>query len=50
MGITIKDIAKRVGVAPSTVSRALNGRGRMSSLTREKIRQVAQELGYYPNM
>jgi len=50
MAITIKDIAKRVGVAPSTVSRALNGRGRMSSVTREKIRQVAQELGYYPNM
>lgn len=50
MEITIKDIAKMAKVAPSTVSRALNNKGRMSSATRERIRQLAQELGYHPNI
>jgi len=48
--VTIKDIAEKVGVAPSTVSRALNNKGRMSKGTREKILKVARELDYYPNM
>ncbi len=50
MEITIKDIAKMANVAPSTVSRALNNKGRMSSATRERIRRLAQELGYHPNI
>ena len=50
MGITIKDIAERAKVAPSTVSRALNSRGRMSKATRERICQIARELDYYPNI
>ncbi len=47
--VTIKDIAKRAGVAQGTVSNVLNGKGNVSS---EKIRRVmdaAHELGYVPN-
>ncbi|MGY4706299.1 LacI family DNA-binding transcriptional regulator [Candidatus Bipolaricaulota sp. J31] len=50
MGVTIHDIAKAVGVSPSTVSRALSGKGRISAATRERIRKVAEEMGYRPNM
>ncbi len=50
MEITIKDIAKMAKVAPSTVSRALNNKGRMSSATRERILRLARELGYHPNI
>ncbi len=50
MEITIKDIAKMAKVAPSTVSRALNNKGRMSNATRERILRLAQELGYHPNI
>lgn len=50
MAITIRDIAKQAKVARSTVSRALNNKGRMSSATRDRICQLARELGYRPNM
>lgn len=46
MGATISDIARAANVSISTVSRALNGKGRVSAATREKVRKVAQELGY----
>lgn len=46
---TLKDIASRVGVSPRAVSSALNGTGRVSQATQEKIRQVAKELNYRPN-
>lgn len=50
MPVTIRDIAERMGVAPSTVSRALNNKGRMSKATRMKILKAARELDYHPNM
>lgn len=46
---TIKDIAKRVGVSITTVSRALNGYDDVSESTRKKIQVAAKELGYRPN-
>lgn len=48
---TICDIARRAGVAVSTVSRALNPRtrGRISAATCARIDHIAQELGYQPN-
>jgi LacI family transcriptional regulator len=44
--LTIYDVARVAGVAPSTVSRALSKPGRVSYATAERVRQVAEELGY----
>ena len=46
---TIVDIAKELDLSPSTVSRALNGIGRMNDETREEILKLAKEWGYHPN-
>lgn len=46
---TIKDIAKKVGVSVSTVSRALNDSSNISAETKAKISQVALELNYIPD-
>jgi LacI family transcriptional regulator len=47
--ITIKDIAKRAGVSYATVSRALNGRPDVSEATRQRVFELAREMGYQPN-
>ena len=47
--VTIKDIAQEVGVSPSTVSRALRGSPLISTATKERVRAVAERLGYEPN-
>jgi LacI family transcriptional regulator len=44
--LTIYDVARAAGVAPSTVSRALSKPGRVSFKTAERVRQVAEQLGY----
>jgi DNA-binding LacI/PurR family transcriptional regulator len=49
MTVTIRDIAKKVGVAPSTVSRVLNGNSRISDATAKKIHEAMEELNYHPN-
>ena len=49
MAATIKDIAREVGVNPSTVSRVINGTASISEETKAKIRKVMQELDYHPN-
>ncbi|MEV7417680.1 LacI family DNA-binding transcriptional regulator [Streptomyces sp. NPDC089919] len=46
---TIKDIARRAGVSESAVSFALNGRPGVSAQTRDRIRTVAEELGWRAN-
>lgn len=47
--ITRKDIANKVGVSVSVVSRALNNSGYVDEEKKSKIIQVANELGYHPN-
>ena len=49
MNPTIKDVAKRAGVAVSTASYALNKDERIKKETREKILKAAEELGYFPS-
>ena len=45
---TIRDVAKRAGVAVSTASRALS-HGSASKATREKVFRAAGELNFVPN-
>jgi LacI family transcriptional regulator len=47
---TIRDVAKRAGVAPITVSRVLNNSGYVRPETRRRVEQAAAELHYVPNM
>ena len=47
--VGIKEVAERAGVSPTTVSHALNGKGRISPGTRQRVVEVAEQLGYQPN-
>ena len=47
--ITIKELAERLGLSPSTVSRALAGDRNIRRETRERVSRLAGELGYRPN-
>src|SRR6266496_3250993 len=47
--ISIEDIARAAGVSHSTVSRALHGSTLISVDVRERIQQLAQQMGYTPN-
>jgi len=46
---TIRDVAKRAGVAPITVSRVINNAGYISDETRERVEAAIKELHYIPN-
>ncbi|MFS8524266.1 MAG: LacI family DNA-binding transcriptional regulator, partial [Limnochordales bacterium] len=46
---TIKDVAERAGVSPSTVSRVIADHPRISRATKERVRAVMRELNYHPN-
>ncbi|KRO28754.1 LacI family DNA-binding transcriptional regulator [Lactiplantibacillus fabifermentans] len=46
---TIKDVAQRAGVSPSTASRAMHGSKIISQPTREKVVKAARELNYAPD-
>ncbi|WP_189745077.1 LacI family DNA-binding transcriptional regulator [Streptomyces nojiriensis] len=47
--VTLLDVARAAGVSKSTVSDALQGSGRVAEATRDRVRAVAEELGYRPN-
>jgi len=47
--ISIKDVAKEIGVAVSTVSRAFNDKYDIKPETRNMILKKAEEMGYHPN-
>lgn len=46
---TVKDVAERAGVAPSTVSRVIADNPRISAATKERVRAAMRELNYHPN-
>ena len=48
--ITIKDVAQAAGVSFKTVSRVLNDEPNVRESLRERVRAVAAELGYVPNV
>lgn len=50
MKTTIYDIAKAAGVSIATVSKVMNGTGRISTDTRERINEIMQELDYQPSV
>ena len=48
--ITMRDIANQLGVSSVTVSKALNDKEGVSDELKERIKQLASELGYRVNM
>jgi DNA-binding LacI/PurR family transcriptional regulator len=48
--LTINDVADLAGVSYQTVSRVINDMPEVAPLTREKVRQVLQRVGFRPNM
>ena len=47
--ITIKDIARELGISPSTVSKALKGHRDISSSTKQSVRDLAEKWNYKPD-
>ena len=45
----IRDVAKRAGVAPATVSRCINNLGYCSPETRARVEATIADLGFMPN-
>lgn len=51
--VTLADVARRAGVSSPTASLVLSGRGvelRISESVRQRVQEVASELGYRPNI
>jgi DNA-binding LacI/PurR family transcriptional regulator len=48
--VTIKDIAEKLGISPSTVSRSLKDHPDISIKTRNAVKELAKLLGYKPNL
>jgi Transcriptional regulators len=46
---TIYDIAEKLGISVGTVNRAINNKGRISPETKQKVLDMAQELGFEAN-
>lgn len=47
---TLADLAREAGTSASTASRALSGRGYVSSDARTRLLEAAERLGYVPNL
>ena len=47
--VSMKDIAKACGVSVATVSKALNDYSDIGKPTRERIKETAEKMGYFPN-
>ena len=47
--VTLKDIAKQIGLSTATISRALADHPDISGETKERVREAAQAMSYIPN-
>ena len=47
--LLLKDIAKLAGVSEMTASRAMRGAQDVSEATRQKVEEIARDVGYVPN-
>jgi len=47
--VTIYDIAERLNLATSTISRALKDHHTISDKTIKKVKKTAEEMGFVPN-
>src|SRR5688572_5309787 len=50
VAVTIRDVAAAAGVSLTTVSHALSNQGRIGEKTRQRVLNVAAELGYRANV
>lgn len=48
--VTLADVARASGVSKSTASKALNDRSDVNAATRERVRRVADQLSFRPNL
>lgn len=49
MAVTIREVAKRLKLSITTVSRALDGYDDVAEKTRQRVAKVAREMGYVPS-
>ena len=47
--VSIREVAKKAGVSPSTVSRVMNGTARVDEDKRERVLKAIEETGFRPN-
>lgn len=47
--VSMKDISQRCGVSVATVSKALNDQSDIGEETKKHIKDVARQMGYFPN-
>ena len=50
MRVTIKEVAKLAGVAPSTVTRVVQNKSTISEETKKRVRKAMKDLNYHPNL
>ena len=48
--VRLKDIANKLNLSESTISRALSNDEMISKKTRERVFVVSRELNYFPNL
>ncbi|HPG39660.1 MAG TPA: LacI family DNA-binding transcriptional regulator [bacterium] len=48
--VTLKHIAKIMGMTPATISKALRNSNDISKETQAKVKELAEQLGYRPNL